>query len=64
MPIHQNNEHLKENDIKEENIQEAIDNAGVSAGIALNVRLQQINQFSNMIQNPKYKLYIEAEHKS
>lgn len=64
MPIHQNNKHLKVEEITEENIQEAIDNAGVSAGIELNVRLQQINQFSNMIQNPTYKLYIEEEHKS
>lgn len=61
-PMHQNNEHLKINEITEENIQEAIDVAGECAGMKLNFHLQQINQLANMIRKPKYQLRIEAEN--
>ena len=61
-PMHQNNEHLKINEITEENIQEAIDVAGERAGMELNFHLQQINQLASMIRKPTYKLCIEAEN--
>ncbi len=62
MPIHQNNEHLKADEITEDNIQKAIDTAGMCAGMKLNFHLQQINQLASMIRKPKYQLCIEEEN--